>query len=80
MGQVKVFKNRPSKTCGREPLKIFIWFILEYLDQYSLKVLTGHIFWQQSCLVIYRTFIDNDKNTKKIQSKQCFPLRCIRFL
>ena len=29
---VKVFKNGPSKICGRQPLKKFTWSILEYLD------------------------------------------------
>ena len=29
---VKVFKNEPSKICGRQPLRNFTWFILEYLD------------------------------------------------
>ena len=31
---VKVFKNRPSKICGRQPLKNFTLPILEYLDPY----------------------------------------------
>ena len=26
----KVFKNRPSKICGRQPLENIIWSILEY--------------------------------------------------
>ena len=26
----KIFKNGLSKTCGRQPLKNFIWSILEY--------------------------------------------------
>ena len=26
----KLFKNGPSKICGRQPLKTFTWFILEY--------------------------------------------------
>ena len=26
----KVFKNEPSKICGRQPLKIFTWSILKY--------------------------------------------------
>ena len=30
----KVFKNGPSKICGRQPLKKFTWSILEYLDLY----------------------------------------------
>ena len=32
---VEVFKNRPSKICGRQPLKIFTWSILEYLDPFE---------------------------------------------
>ena len=28
----KVFKNRPSKICGRQPFKNFTWSILEYFD------------------------------------------------
>ena len=31
---VKVFKNRPSKTCARQPLKVFTWSTLVYLDPY----------------------------------------------
>ena len=30
----KVFKNRPSKMCGRQPLKNLTWFILEYFVPY----------------------------------------------
>ena len=29
---VEAFKNEPSKTCGRQPLKSFTWSFLEYLD------------------------------------------------
>ena len=32
---VKVFKNRPSKIYGRQPLKNFTWSILEYLDHFE---------------------------------------------
>ena len=32
---VKLFKNGPSKICGRQPLKNFTWYILEYLDPYD---------------------------------------------
>ena len=31
----KVFKNGPSKICGRQPLKNFNWSILEYLDPFN---------------------------------------------
>ena len=31
----KVFKNGPSKICGRPPLKNFTWSIFEYLDPYD---------------------------------------------
>ena len=31
---VQVFKNGPSKIYGRQPLKIFAWSILQYLDPY----------------------------------------------
>ena len=31
---IKVFKNRPIKVCGRQPLKNFIWSILDCLDPY----------------------------------------------
>ena len=38
---VKVFKNGPSKICGRQTLKNFTWPILEYLDPYmGLKIHT----------------------------------------
>ena len=56
----KVFKNGPSKTCGRELLKNFTWSILEYFvpinvtpNSYKNGVLPGmseqgriqRIFW-----------------------------------
>ena len=28
---VQVFKSEPSKICGRQPLKHFIWSTLEYI-------------------------------------------------
>ena len=34
----KVFKNGPSKICGRQPLKRFSWSILEYLHWYADSV------------------------------------------
>ena len=33
---VKVFKNGPSKICGRQPFKNVTWSILEYLDPYII--------------------------------------------
>ena len=36
MGQT--FKNGPSKTCGRQPLKNFTWSILEDLDLYTENI------------------------------------------
>ena len=30
--RVKVFKNGPSKICGRQPSKSFTWSILEYIN------------------------------------------------
>ena len=30
----KVFKNGPSKICGRQSVKNFTWSILEYLISY----------------------------------------------
>ena len=33
--RVKVFKNRPSKICGRHPIKNFTWSILEYFDPFD---------------------------------------------
>ena len=38
----KVFKNGPSKICGRQSFKNFAWYILEYLDQYDLAALTPY--------------------------------------
>ena len=38
----KVFKNGPSKICGRQLLKKFTWSILEYLDP------NGHLRFFQS--------------------------------
>ena len=32
----KVFKNRPSRTCGRQLLKNFTWSILEYFVLFML--------------------------------------------
>ena len=29
---IKVFRNGPSKICGRQLLKNFVWSIFEYLD------------------------------------------------
>ena len=34
---VQVFKNEPSKICGRQPLKNFTSFILEYLDPFMAR-------------------------------------------
>ena len=34
----KVFKNRPSKICGRQPLKNFTCFILEYFAPYVFSL------------------------------------------
>ena len=37
----RVFKNGPSKLCGRQPLKNFTWPILEYFVSYILgRILT----------------------------------------
>ena len=33
--RVKVFKDGPSKICGRQPLKNLTWSILEYFDPYK---------------------------------------------
>ena len=33
---VKVFRDGPSKICGRQPLKKFTWAVLEYPDPYFL--------------------------------------------
>ena len=37
---VKVFKNGPGKTCGRQSLKNFTWSILEYLDPHVTQSAT----------------------------------------
>ena len=37
---VKVFKNGPSKICGRQTLKNFNWSILEYFDPFKGQELT----------------------------------------
>ena len=38
----KVFKNGPSKICGRQPLKKFTWSILKYFKRWSFstKIIT----------------------------------------
>ena len=33
----KVFKNGPSKICGRQPLNFFTWTIIEYLVAFRMK-------------------------------------------
>ena len=33
----RVFKNGPTKICGRQPLKSFTWSILEYVAPYILS-------------------------------------------
>ena len=38
MGQS--IQNGPSEICGRQPLKNFIWFILEYVVPYEPGTLT----------------------------------------
>ena len=38
---VKVFKSGPSKICGRQPLKIFTWYILKYFDPNVLNRITA---------------------------------------
>ena len=38
MGQ-SIQECRPSKICGKQPLKNFIWSILEYPDPYELMCL-----------------------------------------
>ena len=37
---VKVFKNGPAKTYGRQSLKNFTWSILEYFDPYVTQSAT----------------------------------------
>ena len=37
---VNVFKNGSSKICGRQPLKDFNYFILEYFDSFKVQQLT----------------------------------------
>ena len=39
----KVFKNEPSKICGRQPLKIFTSSILEYFVPFYLFKNNGHL-------------------------------------
>ena len=50
---VNVFKNGPSKICGRQPLKNFTWTILEYL------ALT-HLSLQQIANFIYYIVLDSN--------------------
>ena len=45
----KVFKNEQSKICERQPLKNFIWSILEYF----VPVVT----WGQMIFIIFQVFI-----------------------
>ena len=35
---VKLFKNEPSKICGRQPLKYLKWYGLEYLDPFGTEM------------------------------------------
>ena len=41
----KVFKNGPSKICGRQPLKNFTSSIVEYLDPFILRSLFPKRLW-----------------------------------
>ena len=34
---IKIFKNEPSKICGRQPLKYLTWSILEYFVPNEIK-------------------------------------------
>ena len=47
---VKVFKNGPSKICGRQSLKNFTWSILEYFDPYN----PSKIFSKKSIILFIR--------------------------
>ena len=38
----KVFKNGPSKICGRQPLKNVTWSILEYFNSYDVSKANNH--------------------------------------
>ena len=55
---VKVFKNGPSKICGRQPLKNSTLSILEYLDPFTLFTLTGFCTqdWDQNIYEIFTLF------------------------
>ena len=50
---VNVFKNGPSKICGRQPLKNFTWTILEYLALI-------HLLLQQIANFIYYIVLDSN--------------------
>ena len=39
----KLFKNGPSKICGRQPLKSFTWSILEYIVPFISQLLKGFL-------------------------------------
>ena len=46
----KVFKNGPSEICGRQPLNIFTWSILEYLIPSVRGYVVKTFFMQQNIL------------------------------
>ena len=74
-----VFKNGPSKICGRQPLKNLTWSILEYLDtnalsyfQYkiSLMVLRNILtksFWKYLKEVLYFNASRSMNMTKEVE-------------
>ena len=39
----KVFKNGPSKICGRQPLKKFTWSVFEYFISFYHRTLIPKI-------------------------------------
>ena len=45
----KEFKNGPSKTCGRQPLKYSTWSILKYLDPHNLCRNHEKYMWRSLC-------------------------------
>ena len=50
----KELKNGPSKICGRQPLKNFTWFVLDYFVPY-LHILFWHFFdFRQKNVCIYK--------------------------
>ena len=56
---VKVFKNGPSKGCGRQSLKNYTWSILEYLDPYNIETYENYCFMCNFFIVFLKKLLNH---------------------